>query len=104
AGLFADCDQRGAVFVRAAGVDLAAEVMRDELHAVADAQHGNTGLQRLRVDLRRALFVNAGGTSAEDQSAGIALLQLGPWCRAGQGLELDFRSSHPPRYRLAELQ
>src|SRR5207302_3555878 len=38
AGLFAHRHQGGAVLVRAPGVDLATEVMSDQLHAVADAE------------------------------------------------------------------
>src|SRR4029077_16858983 len=34
--------QRGTVLARMAGIDLAAEVMGDELHAVADAEHGHS--------------------------------------------------------------
>ena len=34
-------EQRRAVLARGAGVDLAAEVVGDQLHAVADAEHGD---------------------------------------------------------------
>src|SRR5579864_319884 len=37
----ADRKKRGTVLAGMARVDLAAEVMRDELHAVADAEHRN---------------------------------------------------------------
>ena len=46
----ADRDERRTVLVGAAGVDLAAEMMGDQLHPVADAQHGNARAQSLGLD------------------------------------------------------
>src|SRR2546430_1594644 len=55
------------VLARRARVDLAAEVMSDELHAVADAEHWDAGAERLRVDLWRAGLVNARRPAREDE-------------------------------------
>src|SRR5258708_3562827 len=73
----------GAVLVGLPWVDLAAEVVRDELHAIADAQHRDSRAERFRIDLRRAGLVDAGGAAAEDEPCWIALLQLRPGRRPG---------------------
>ena len=55
-----------------AGVDLAAQVVGDQLHAVADAEHRDAGAQGLGVDLGRARLVDAGGAAAEDEAGRVA--------------------------------
>src|SRR5256885_11737188 len=95
--------QRGAVFPRAAGVDLAAEMMGDELHAVADAEDRNARPKRLRVDLRRAGVVYARRAAAQDQAGRVSPLELGPGRGAGHELAVDVGLAHAPGDELAEL-
>ena len=40
---------------------------QSELHAVADAQHGNAELEKFRIALRRAGFVDARRPAGEDE-------------------------------------
>src|SRR6266568_6960533 len=90
--------------MRSAWVDLAAQMVRDELHAVADAQHRDSSAERFGVDLRRSSFVNAGGAAAEDEPRGIALLQLRPRSRAWHELAVHLGLAYPARDQLAELR
>jgi len=53
------CEQGRAVLPGAARVDLAAEVVGDQLHPVADAEDRNAGAKGLGVDLRRRGVVDA---------------------------------------------
>src|SRR5713226_8325079 len=99
-----DGEQRRTVLVGAAGIDLAAQVVGDELHPVADAEHGNTRAQRFGVDLWRVLLVDARGPSAEDQSRRLAFLQFGPWRRPGHEFAVDLGLSHTTSDQLAELR
>src|SRR5216684_2058300 len=85
------------------GVDFATKVVGDQLHAVADAEHGNPRPQRLRVDLRSAGLVDARWTAPEDQSGRVARLQLGPRRRPGHELAVHVRLAHAARDQLAEL-
>src|SRR6267143_6214715 len=100
----ADREQRRTILPRVAGIDLAAEVVGDQLHPVADAEHRDPGLKRLWINLRSSGLVNACGPSAEDQTGGSALFQLGPRRRPGHELAVDVRLPHAPRDQLAELR
>ena len=52
---------------RAGAGDLAAELQREQLGAVADAERRDPELEELRVDPRGALGVDGGGAAGEDQ-------------------------------------
>ena len=69
-----------AVFAFGRALDLAAESVGDELHAVADAEHGDAEIVDFAVHLRRLGRVNARWTAREDDSRG---LQLGDGGRFG---------------------
>ena len=59
--------QRGAAVLAAPGLrDLAAEITRDELRAVTDAEHRNAGVVDRGIDRRRAVDVHRRGTARED--------------------------------------
>src|SRR5712691_10290250 len=103
-GRLADGEQRGTVLVGAAEIDLAAQVVGDELHPIADTEHGNPGAERFQVDLGRVFLVDARGPSAEDQSRRLALLQLRPWRRPGHELAVNLGLSHTASDQLAELR
>src|SRR2546430_5807601 len=92
------------VLARRARVDLAAEVMSDELHAVADAEHWDAGAERLRVDLWRAGLVNARRPAREDEPGRLPALQLVPRRRARDELAVHARLAHATRDELAVLR
>ena len=54
-----DIERGRAVLALPVAADLAAERLRHELVAVADAEHRHAELEQPRVDLRRALLVDA---------------------------------------------
>ncbi len=56
-----------AVLARRSALHLPAHGLADQLHAVADAQHGNAQLEDFRIALRRALGVDARRAAGEDQ-------------------------------------
>ena len=61
----------GAVFAPGAVLDFAAEVMRHELHPVADAEDRHAERKDRRVGLRRVLSVDARRPAAEDDAVGV---------------------------------
>jgi hypothetical protein len=57
-------------------LDPAAELLRHELHPVADAERRNAELEDAWIDLRRALGVDGGGAAGEDERERVAGRQL----------------------------
>ena len=53
-------------------LDPAAELEREQLHAVADAQHRDAELEQLGIELRRAVGVHRRRAAGEDQALGLA--------------------------------
>ncbi len=50
-------------------LDAAAELAGEQLHAVADAEHGNAELEQPRVEPRRAVGVDRRRATGQDQAA-----------------------------------
>ena len=99
----ADREHRGAVLALARGRNLASEVVRDQLHAVADPQDRHPAAQGGRVDLGRVGLVHGGGTAAQDQPGRPACLQLRPGRGARDELAVDARLSDAPGDQLRVL-
>src|SRR6059058_1730569 len=97
-------EERRPVLKGAAGVDLAAEVVGDELHAVADSEHRDARSQRRGVHVRGSGVVDACRPAAQDQAGRVSLLQLRPRRRAGHELAVDVGLAHASRDQLAELR
>src|SRR5262249_54048235 len=70
---FLNADMRTSKLAAARGLHLAAERLAGELHAVADAEHGNAKVEDRRVELRRSRLVDAGRSTGEDEAAGRQL-------------------------------
>src|SRR2546428_11955651 len=87
-----------------ARVDLASEVVSDQLHAVADAEHGHARMERFSIDLRRAGIVHARRSSAQDEAGGPPFFELRPGGAAGSELGVDVPLAHASRDQLAELR
>src|SRR5207248_10175443 len=98
-----DPEQGRAVLAAGGRRDLAAQVVSDQLHAVADAEHRDARAQRLGVDLGCARLVNAGGPAREDQARRPALGQLGPGRGAGDDLAVHARFAHAAGDQLTGL-
>src|SRR5579885_1023391 len=98
-------DLRRAVLAPAAVArDLATELMRQQLHAVADAEHGQAALQNLLVHLARALVVDTIGSTGKDDAASAQASQLVQRGIGGQQLAVDAALTHAPRDQAAVLR
>src|SRR5205807_4698048 len=96
-------DEGGSVFAVVGGQDLAAEVVSDQLHAVADPEHGDAGLERGRVDLGGAAVIDAGRAAAQDQAGRLPVLQLRPGNGAQYQLAVDACLADAPGDQLRVL-
>src|SRR5690606_16829005 len=82
---------------------LATEEVADELHAVADAEHGDTQLEDLGVDRGRAVLEDARGTAGEDDRRGLQRLDGGDAHRARVDLTVDAELADAPGDELRVL-
>ena len=62
---------RLAVFAKGGFVDVRAQRVRHGLEAVADAEHGNAGLEQFLVDARSARFEHGSGATGQDDGLRI---------------------------------
>src|SRR5262249_13433368 len=86
------------------GDDLAAGEVIGELHAVADAEHGNAEVEDFRIAGRRPLLVDAGRPARQDDAARLQLAH--PFGRDAGPHELaeDVLLAHPPGDELSVLR
>ncbi len=84
-------------------LDLAAQVLRHQVHAVADAEHGNAQLEQLLVDAGRVLDVDRGGPAREDDRARISRRHFLRRELIGDELGVDVRLAHAPSDQLGIL-
>ncbi len=76
-------------------LDAAAEVPRQELHAVADPEDGDAQLVELRVDLGRAVGVDRGRAAREDECERPARARSRGGERVRDELRVDARLADP---------
>ena len=93
-----------AVLALAGARHLPAELLRDELRAVADAEHRHAGLVHHRVDRRGPGDVDALGPAAQDQASRAASGQLLGRDRVRDDLAVDVGFAHPPGDELGVLR
>ncbi len=86
-------ESRKSVLAFVAFADAAAQHVRHELLAIADAEHGATGGENGRIDLRTARFVDAVGTAGDDDA-------LAGQCSSAAGVSLGCTSAYTPRSRI----
>ena len=72
----AQAKRRLAELARSA-LDAPTEILRHQLHAVADTEHRHAELVDPRIDLRRVVRVDRGRPAGEDQRNGVLPAQLG---------------------------
>ena len=94
---FEDLDGGGPELAVREGLQATAEVAREELHAVTDAQNGHAGTQDLGIepggsDLQRAL-----GTTGQDERGRAARRDLRPRRIVGKDLAKDVGLAHATR-------
>src|SRR5437870_11650071 len=88
-------DDGVAVFAVGGRGDLAAELVSEELHAIADAEDREAGLEDVRGGLRGACVVHGCGAAGEDEAARVEALDLLPGSVVGDQLAVDMALAHP---------
>ena len=97
--------QLGAAVLALPGLrDLAAEIARDELRAVTDAEDGNARVVDRGVDVGRAGDVHRRRATREDDRLRVAGEHLRDRHRARDDLAVDVHLAHPPRDQLRVLR
>ena len=92
-----------AEFAVVAGLDLAAELMRHRLLAVADAEHGDACFEQLFRRERRVLVEHRGRPAGEDHGGGLHPREGFGGLLVGHDLGIDLLFAHPARNELRHL-
>ena len=95
-----------AVFARGRVVrrhDLAAEVVRDELAAIADAEHGHACIKERGINVRRILKINAVRAAGEDEADGLRRKKVREGRRVGLHLAVNAAFTHAAGDQLVVL-
>ena len=95
-----------AVFARgriARGNDLAAEVVRDELAAIADAEHGHARIKKRGIDVRRVLKVDTVRAAGEDEADGFHCKKICERSRVGLHFAVNAAFTHAAGDQLVVL-
>src|SRR5277367_3543738 len=92
------------VFASCARRNLAAEPLAEKLHAVADAEDRNAGIENAFVGLRRALGVDAGRSAGKNEARGTKAFQDGGGRVIPDNFRVDVQLPHAPRDDLGVLR
>ena len=92
-----------AVLARAGRGDLAAELLRHDLEAVADAEGRDPELEHTTVELGRALLVDARRAATQHDARGVLGGDLGSRDRVRHDLAVDAGLAHAARDQLGVL-
>ena len=87
----------------ARAIDAAAEVEREELHPVADAERGNAEPEDGRIDARRSVGVHGRRPAAEDERVRVPRAHLFGRHRVRNELGVDAALAHAARDQLRVL-
>ena len=98
-----DVDRRWAVLALALGCDLAAENVRHEVHAVANAEDREPAVQDRRLDERGVLVVHARRSTREDHAHDTSALELLRGHVVGKDLAVHTGLTHAARDQLCVL-
>ena len=93
-----------AVFAPGAELHLAAQMMRHQLHPVANAEHRNAERKNLRIELRRALVVNAGRPAGKDDALRLQRRDFLRRDVEANDLGIDLAFANPARDDLGVLR
>ena len=103
-GRVRDLDARRAILPLAGRRDLTAKLIRQQLHAVADAQHRHACVEGSRIATGSALLVNTGRAAGEDQGAWGPIADRVPRRRPGDQLAVNAGFPDAARDQLAVLR
>ena len=96
--------QRIAVFAHVRALHRSAVEVVEQLHAVADAQHGNAqAVHQAALDPGRAVLVDAGGAAGENHAAQGFVPPERAVRAVGQDFAIHAHLAHPPRNQLVVL-
>src|SRR5690606_27038623 len=99
-----DDDLRQPELALLGALDLAAEQVRRELHAVADPEDRNAELEDAAVDLGSPLLVHARGPAGQDDGARGLRADILERRRARMDLAVDLALAHASRDELRRLR
>src|SRR3990172_2265083 len=88
-GSFGPADDRVTVFAVSGRRTATAELVGEELHAVADAEDGEAGFEDVCGGLGGAFAVDGGGAAGEDEAAWVEALDPLPGCVVGDEFAVD---------------
>src|SRR5208337_1719348 len=94
-------ESSGSILALLALADVAAQYVGHELLSVADAEHGATGGENLRIDLRAAGFVDAVGAARDNEA--FPARQLRGRRFAGLNIGIDAQIANFPGDQMAVL-
>src|SRR5439155_7074524 len=98
-----DRERRLSVLASRARSHPAAQVARQELHSIADSEHGDAEREDRGVETGRALVENARGAAREHDPLGTPPLDLGTGKARPHDLGVDAQLARPPGDELGEL-
>src|SRR5437868_2812676 len=93
-----------AILASRSALDVPAEGLADQLHAVADAEHGNAKLENGWIATRRTRLINARGTAGEDDALGSEFLDPGGRHVVPHDLAVHALLADPPGDQLGVLR
>ena len=99
-----DLDLGAAEFAMVAALDLAAELLRHRLLAVADAEHRHAGVIDRLGRQRRVLVEHRGRPARQDHRLRLHGAEGGLGLLVGHDLAIDLFLAHPPRDQLGDLR
>lgn len=101
---FRDLKLAAAVFALRGVFDLAAELMRHELHTVANAEDWQPEIEDRWIGMRRLFSINAGGAAAEDQALRMHRRDFFRGRIEGDDLRINLALAHATRDDLRVLR
>ncbi len=98
-----DDERGGTVLAGVSAGAVGAEMLRDDVHAVADAEHGDAEVEDFVGEVGRAGIVEAGGTTGKDNAAGLQRADFLEGKVIGMDLAIDASLADAPSDELGVL-
>src|SRR5579872_1349650 len=92
-----DLQRRGAVLLRLRGWSLRAQMRRDDIHAVADAENRRVDLEHLGIEVGRVLFIETRRPARQDDAARLHRANFRERKIERMNFAIHVRLAHPSR-------